>query len=341
MFSEQLKAEQPFATKLFSAAIQSNHLAQAYLFSKAQPIVQYHFALELAKVLNCTNKVNGEPCNTCTDCKWISKNSHPAIITISPVDFIPNKTDLADQKEGTQSKGKRTKNSIKVDQARLLRKTLASTSKFHRVVIFTGATDEKLPPEEMDALWLHYTSRVCPPESSTGRDLWVATYLNHYSFPPEVANLLLKTIEEPFGRILFLFITRDADDMISTIVSRCQVVPLLRQKEMIVEPVEYLQEIASYLPPQNELDSITIAKKLLAFSKTEQIAIEKLLEYIEMLYRKQLIKNIDHQYAAKNFIRQINHIETTKNMIKNYVNPQSALISMLNNLINASNATRY
>lgn len=89
MFSDRLKQEQPFTTKLFTAAIKSNRLVQAYLFTQSQAIVQYHFAMELAKILNCSNKIGDTPCNNCTDCKWINTNTHPAIITISPVDFVP------------------------------------------------------------------------------------------------------------------------------------------------------------------------------------------------------------------------------------------------------------
>lgn len=208
-----------------------------------------------------------------------------------------------------------------------------TSSKYHRVVIFTGARDEKLPAEEIDKLWLNYRDSVKPPESINGRELWTANHLNKNSFPSEPANLLLKTIEEPQGKILLIFITKDADDMISTIVSRCQVVPLLRQKDLDTEPIEYIQEIASLLPPQNELDCITIAKKLIEFSKKEQIKIEKVLEYIEMLYHKQLLDNVSENSFAKKLIKQIQKIEETKNMITSYVNPQAALISMLNDLI--------
>lgn len=321
MFSEELQKEQPFTTKLFAAAIKSNRLVQAYLFTQSQAIVQYHFAMELAKILNCSNIIDDTPCNNCTDCKWINTNTHPAVITVSPVDFLPQ-----------DEKGK-TKNIVKVSQARLLQKTLMTSSKYHRVVIFTGARDEKLPAEEMDKLWLNYKDKVKPPESIHGRELWVADHLNKVSFPSEPANLLLKTIEEPQGKILLIFITKDADDMISTIVSRCQIVPLLRQKDLEIEPIEYIQEIATLLPPQNELDCITIAKKLIEFSKKEQIKVEKILEYIEMLYHKQLLDNVSENAFAKRLIKQIQKIEETKNMIHSYVNPQAALISMLNALI--------
>lgn len=329
MFSQKITSEQPFATNLFTAAITAGKLAHAYLFTKAQAIVQYEFALELAKILNCSVSVDGAPCNNCRDCKWISVNSHPAVITVSPVDYLPRSEDLTDG-----GKVSKAKNIIKVEQARLLQKTLMTGSKHHRVVIFTGATEENLPDEEFDNLWLDYKTRVCTPESSSQqRDNWVARYLNYQSFPDQTANILLKTIEEPQGKVLYIFITKDSDDMLGTIVSRCQVMPLLRKKELSIEPLEYIQEIATFFPPQNELECIKIAKQLLDFSKKEGLAIEKILDYVTVLYKKQLDNSLSNVKDSYQYINDLKCIEETKRMITNYVNPQAALIQMLNQLI--------
>jgi DNA polymerase III delta prime subunit len=327
VFPERLVQEQPFATKLFRAAIQSNKLAQAYMFTQAQAIVQYNFALQLAKILNCSNPLNNTPCNECTNCKWINSNTHPAVITVSPVDFIPQKGEVEDVEVS------RSKNEIKVAQAALLQKELMSSSKYHRIVIFMGAKEEKLPAEIVDKLWLNYRDKVSPPQNQDGRELWVPTHLNYQTFPARTANILLKTIEEPFGNILFIFITKDTDDMLSTIVSRCQVIPILRVRELEIEPAEYIQEIASYLPPENELEALQTAKKLLDYAKTEGIATENLVEYIEILYHRNLLNKVEQEKFSENTFERIKTIENTKNMLKNYVNPQAALISLMNALI--------
>lgn len=331
MFPEYLKSEQPFATKLFSAAINTNRLAQAYLFTQAQAIVQYHFALELAKIVNCTNKLNGLACNSCLDCKWINSNTHPAVITISPVDFLPKKDDIS-----ADVKTSKSRSMISVDQARFLRKQLSTTSKYYRVVIFTNASTTKIPDEIYQTLWLDFKGKVMPPGNESGREYWICDYLKYNSFGlmAEAANILLKTIEEPLGKVLFIFITKDQDDTISTIVSRCQTVPLLRKSDMELEPIEYLQEIKSWLPPKNELESIKIAKQILDFSKKEGIELENLIEYVEKIYFKQVTNQISNQNLFNpTLIKQLIKIEKTKEMIKGYVNPQSALISMLNQLI--------
>lgn len=46
--------------------------------------------------------------------------------------------------------------------------------------------------------------------------------LNKLNFQEEAANALLKTIEEPPSKTTFFFLTRDKEDLISTIISRSQ-----------------------------------------------------------------------------------------------------------------------
>lgn len=327
MFPEKLVKEQNFATKLFSAAIESNKLAHAFMFTRAQAVIQYDFALNLAKLLNCQNKIDDKACNTCTNCKWINNNSHPAVITVTPVDFIPEKGELSSDNKS------RTRNEIKVNQAALLQKELLSSSKYHRVIIFMGAKEEKLPPETIESLWLGFKSRVKPPENIEGRENWVPMHLNYQSFPARTANILLKTLEEPNAKVTFIFITKDTDDMLNTIVSRCQTVPLERGKELIFDEEDYLQEIKTYFPPRNELDCINTAKSIIEFSKKEGFSLESILEYVANNYKNILLHNIEQGYYYPNIPANIQEIENTKKMIKNYVNPQSALISMLNTLI--------
>jgi hypothetical protein len=49
---------------------------------------------------------------------------------------------------------------------------------------------------------------------------------NEYSFHRPAANALLKSIEEPPANCLFFFFADSTDDVLATIVSRCQVVPV-------------------------------------------------------------------------------------------------------------------
>jgi DNA polymerase-3 subunit delta' len=56
----------------------------------------------------------------------------------------------------------------------------------------------------------------------------VAVFLDFETVTPEAANALLKTLEEPPERVVLVLTAADADMLLPTIVSRCQVLPLRR-----------------------------------------------------------------------------------------------------------------
>ena len=86
-----------------------------------------------------------------------------------------------------------SKTVISVKQSAMIKERLVNDSEYHRVFIFCDRDDE-------------------------GNILG----LNRQNFQDGAANALLKTIEEPQPRITFIFLTRSADDVLSTIVSRSQ-----------------------------------------------------------------------------------------------------------------------
>ncbi|MGN1125393.1 MAG: hypothetical protein ACI4SM_04320, partial [Candidatus Gastranaerophilaceae bacterium] len=86
-----------------------------------------------------------------------------------------------------------SKTVISVKQAQEIKQSLLNSSDFHRVFIFCDKDDDN---------------------NIKG--------LNRYNFQEETANALLKTIEEPPSKTTFFFLTRDKNDLISTIISRSQ-----------------------------------------------------------------------------------------------------------------------
>lgn len=92
--------------ELFIRAIDRNQLSHAYLFEGAKGVGKSEMAIEIAKLLNCTNRENGEPaCLQCEHCLRIEHGNFPDVIIVEP--------------EGT---------TIKVDQIRTLRTMLSKTA---------------------------------------------------------------------------------------------------------------------------------------------------------------------------------------------------------------------
>jgi len=86
---------------------------------------QYELALEIARLLNC--KEGGAPDCQCLNCRWVRENKHPAVRTVSRVDYKP-----VDDK---------TKTVISVRQTQEIKNDLMVTSDYHRVIIFCDKDD--------------------------------------------------------------------------------------------------------------------------------------------------------------------------------------------------------
>ena len=97
-----------------------SRISHCLLFFGSDANVQYELALEIARLLNCTGD-KSENCD-CLNCRWIKENKHPAVITVSKVDFKPD-----DDKSKTV---------ISIAQTREIKNMLAVTSDYHRVIIF-------------------------------------------------------------------------------------------------------------------------------------------------------------------------------------------------------------
>ena len=118
-----------FLTDYFRKGILSasgEKISHCILFWGIDIDAQYALALEIARLLNC--KEGGKDDCECLNCKWIRENKHPAVITVSRMDFKPE-----DDK---------TKTVISVEQTQAIRSMLMTTSDYHRVIIFCDRDDE-------------------------------------------------------------------------------------------------------------------------------------------------------------------------------------------------------
>lgn len=300
IFSEELIKKAPFATNFFEKALNSTntHFANGFILSGNNISLQYELVLEIAKHLNCQNKT--ENC-TCTNCSWIKKNAHPAIITISPIDYT-----------------EKNQKTISVSQIRTLKNLLGVSSPYHRIIIFTDATEATSTP-------FHN------PPFKENRTNWAPEPLNKKVFGASPSNALLKTIEEPEGEVSFFFLTKNKNDLLSTIVSRCQCIniPSPIQED---DDIEIIRPIAQKLPFQT-IDDCFLGLEMFETLLKDNPA-ELLLNKIENHLKKSLEANITNYQATRYLLDTINKIETTKNQLRNFVREQNAIESLFFSLKN-------
>ena len=325
MYSEELKTEQPLVTKFFEAALtsQKRKLAHAFMFTGNDIMAQYNFAIQTAKMLNCTSMLGYSENCSCTNCNWISQNRHPAIITISPIDYLYGNED-----------GK-PKTVITIGQAQYLKQELSKASQYHRVIIFTDAEESKDNESKANYIWQNYREKLAAPSldsSEEERTGWIPLPLTWKILHSESANALLKSIEEPPQNVTFFFLTKDREDMLETIVSRTQVLPV---RTINTENIDFslLDKFFEVFPPKNYYQAITYAERLIEIAKESSYQEIDLLVIIQEYMQRFLRENADDSILSRRIIEKIKKIEQSQNEIKNYVNKSAVFESLMIDLI--------
>lgn len=207
------------AHRFLQAGVESGALTHGFIFKGVDTNKLYATALLLAKLLNCQQPVNvGEACGVCTSCRWIKSNSHPAVMTLSRMSMW----DEDAMKKIKERKKPLTK--IVVSQVNELIRRLSMSSDAHRVVIVTDVSlTHRDEDEGLNPLASHEMTENL--ELLTGEHQLHFETLSRNVFDDSATNKLLKTLEEPSGRITFIFLAQQDEHLIDTIVSRCQVLP--------------------------------------------------------------------------------------------------------------------
>jgi DNA polymerase III subunit delta' len=162
----------------------------ALLIHGPQGIGQFELSLTLAQAWLCETNPTQQPCGTCTSCRLVQAHSHPDLLVLLPEalrEGLKWGGDEPDEGEGKASKTKPSKE-IKVEAVRAAVSFAQSTSaRGQRKVVLIH------PAERMNAI---------------------------------AANTLLKTLEEPPGAARFVLSCGAPEELLPTIRSRCQAVPL-------------------------------------------------------------------------------------------------------------------
>ncbi len=267
MINEYFKEKFPFAYNYFSELFElikqnKKEFPQAIILEGNDTKNQYLFALELARILNCEN--NDKIDCSCINCKWIKSFSHPAINNISQIHF--------------KGEGDESKTVISVKQARKIEQNLSLSSDYHRFFIFFSSEEKTYNDDELKNFrTLGYN------EENINFSI---EPLNLSTFHPTTPNALLKSIEEPPKRTTFVFLTKSKEDILQTIVSRCQTFKLNSKKEKL--SYKEIYPIVSMYPKIDYFQALDISDNLQKYLKENSNIDFVLNQFLEFL--KDLIK---------------------------------------------------
>jgi|ERR1043166_535248 DNA polymerase-3 subunit delta' len=178
--------QQPTWENLFQG---SGTLPHGIILAGRKGLGKLHFARQLARALLCENRREGGPgipCGQCPSCHWLASGSHPDLRVLEPE--ILRKPDDVSPESGPRGSDKKPSSQIPVDDVRELHEFLQMTS--HR-----GKNKVVL---------------VHPADSLT----------------VSAANALLKNLEEPPPRTVFILVAHRLAALLPTVRSRCRILTM-------------------------------------------------------------------------------------------------------------------
>lgn len=178
------------ATDYLKTLVQKDRVPGAFLFYGPAGVGKAKTALEFAKALNCLDpqaRAQGEACGLCANCKAISQQTHPDVIF---ADFLY--------------------------QARLeVKKEVGSGS-------YEEELEKELAKQQHINVDTIRTVTAKAQQKAVGGGYKVLIIDEAQTMQGAAANALLKFIEEPPQKTVWILITSKRTAMLRTILSRCQ-----------------------------------------------------------------------------------------------------------------------
>ncbi|MBN2165672.1 MAG: DNA polymerase III subunit delta' [Marinilabiliaceae bacterium] len=258
--------------------VQCNRLSHALLFIGPEGCGKLPIALALAQYLNCTNKNDNDSCGDCPSCKKYAKLIHSDLHFVFPV------------LKTTSIKNPVSDSFIKEWREKILKNPYFNLNQWFESIdsdkgqgmIYSQESHEIIKKLNMKAFEGEYKIMI----------IWHPEKMHD-----SAANKLLKMIEEPPSRTIFIMITDTLDGILGTILSRTQQLKFsqLNDSEIIeaLTTKQYIDkqtaEYAAKLATGNFIKAIDIANE----SEENEFYFEKFISLMRLSYGRKLMDLFD------------------------------------------------
>ena len=194
----------------------SGRVAHAMLMYENEGCGALALALAYVQYLNCSNPSGGDSCGECPSCRQMSKLIHPDVHYVFPVNKGPKTTDDKPTSESY----------IRYWRELALANPYFTEADLQRAIGIESKTGLIAVAEAKSII--NTVSLTSVADGYKAVILYLPEKMNQ-----ETANRLLKMVEEPPEKTLFIFITHSPEKVLQTIFSRCQsirVMPLTKEE---------------------------------------------------------------------------------------------------------------
>ncbi len=191
------------AKDILRSILEKGRIAHAYLFSGPPGAGMDAMAMEFAKAVNC-EKVSGEACDDCPSCERVNRHQHPDIHLVFPLPVGKN-----------EDKGDSPTAKLSEDDISAIREQIGMkwNNPYHKIFIPKATTIKINSIREI-------RKEVSFKPSEGAKKVFLV--LDAEMMSAESSNALLKTLEEPPPGTVLILTTTQPDQLLPTLVSRCQ-----------------------------------------------------------------------------------------------------------------------
>jgi len=237
-------------------SVKEGRISHAQLFLGAEGCGNLPMAIAYAQYISCLNKTDTDSCGICASCIKYEKLVHPDLHFVFPV---ASSAEVKDKPTSTKY--------IAQWRSAILEEPYLSLAHWQNR-IETGNKQLLISKNESEDILKTLSLKTYESEYKV-MIIWYPERFNIAS-----GNKLLKIIEEPPSKTLFILVAQDAEQILTTILSRTQLVKVGRIKEDVlqaelVKRYRIENTVAHKIAHQSDGNFIT-AQKLIEHSATEE-----------------------------------------------------------------------
>lgn len=257
--------------------MQNKRISHAQMFLGKEGNGGIPMALAYARYILCENRTEADACGTCRNCIRMDKLEHPDVHFSFPVQLVSKKVDCSDDVVNSW-------------REMILENPYFSTGDWY---------DKQLGNKKQGTIGTKEAESIVKKLSLKSFEgnykiliMWLPELMNI-----SASNKLLKIIEEPPAKTLFLLVSENSDRIITTILSRTQLVKVLPAKE---------DEIAQYLADRYEISieeatnfahlaerNVAEAIHLIKHSESSSFNIENFVQWMRICYKRDVAETIN------------------------------------------------